>query len=110
MFDHLSSLVHRSSNSIVLVEQDHITNLETEDFECCISMIRKPAICMGKNKGADQLCSNCTADQRLCFRYIDSMQFLFFLNLKYWPSDSIVLMGQNHVANQETEERDYQQN
>ena len=31
-----------------------------------------------QNKGADQLCSydqlcsNCTADQRLCFRYIDS--------------------------------------
>ena len=25
-----------------------------------------------ENKGADQLCSNCTADQRLCFRYMDS--------------------------------------
>ena len=24
------------------------------------------------NKGADQLCINCTADQRLCFRYSDS--------------------------------------
>ena len=22
-----------------------------------------------KNKGADQLCSNCTSDQRLCFLY-----------------------------------------
>ena len=27
---------------------------------------------MLKNKGADQLCSNCTADLRLCFRYTDS--------------------------------------
>ena len=34
--------------------------------------MRKPAICMGKNKGADQLRSNCEADQRLCFRYSDS--------------------------------------
>ena len=24
--------------------------------------------CICENKGADQLCSNCTADQRLCFR------------------------------------------
>ena len=25
-----------------------------------------------KNKGADQLCRNCTADQCLCFRFMDS--------------------------------------
>ena len=31
----------------------------------------KPAICLGENKGADQLRSNCEADQRLCFRYWD---------------------------------------
>ena len=29
----------------------------------------KPTICLGENKGADQLRSNCEADQRLCFRY-----------------------------------------
>ena len=27
---------------------------------------------IGKNKGADQLHSNCEADQHLCFRYTDS--------------------------------------
>ena len=32
----------------------------------------KPRICIGENKGADQLRSNCEADQRLCFRYTDS--------------------------------------
>ena len=32
----------------------------------------KATICSGKNKGADQLCSNCEADQRFCFRYTDS--------------------------------------
>ena len=32
----------------------------------------KPTISIGENKGADQLRSNCEADQRLCFRYTDS--------------------------------------
>ena len=34
--------------------------------------MRKPKICICETKGADQLCSNCTADQRLCFHYTDS--------------------------------------
>ena len=33
---------------------------------------RKPTFCICENKGADQLCSNCKANQRLCFRYKDS--------------------------------------
>ena len=32
----------------------------------------KPVFCICENKGADQLQSNCAADQRLCFRYTDS--------------------------------------
>ena len=32
----------------------------------------KPALSICENKAADQLHSNCAADQRLCFRYIDS--------------------------------------
>ena len=45
---------------------------------CLVSVVnlsrrmRKPTICIGENKGADQLRSNCEADQRLCFRYTDS--------------------------------------
>ena len=35
-------------------------------------LVRKPTICIGENKGADQLRSNCEADQRLCFHYTDS--------------------------------------
>ena len=31
-------------------------------------VMRKADFCLCKNKGADQLCSNCTAEQRLCFR------------------------------------------
>ena len=34
--------------------------------------IGKPTICIGENKGADQLRGNREADQRLCFRYSDS--------------------------------------
>ena len=36
-------------------------------------VMRKPDFCQCKNKGPDQLCSDCTADQCLCFRYTDSM-------------------------------------
>ena len=32
----------------------------------------KPTTCICANKDEDQLCSNCTADQRLCFRHTDS--------------------------------------
>ena len=34
--------------------------------------IRKPTTCLGENKGADQLCRNCTPDQHFCFRCMDS--------------------------------------
>ena len=34
--------------------------------------MRKPTFCICENKDADQLCGNHEADQRLCFRYIDS--------------------------------------
>ena len=34
--------------------------------------MRKPTFCICENKGADQLRGYREADQRLCFRYIDS--------------------------------------
>ena len=34
--------------------------------------MRKPGFCICENKDADQLRGNREADQRLCFRYIDS--------------------------------------
>ena len=34
--------------------------------------MRKPFFCICENKDADQLRGNREADQRLCFRYIDS--------------------------------------
>ena len=35
-------------------------------------IVRKPDFCLCENKGADQLRSNCAADQRLCFHHSDS--------------------------------------
>ena len=35
--------------------------------------MRKPTFCICKNNDADQLRRNCEADQRLCFRYTDSI-------------------------------------
>ena len=40
----------------------------------------KPDFCLCKNKGADQLCSNCTADQRLCFHYMYSTIHLLLIS------------------------------
>ena len=35
-------------------------------------VMRKLDFCICENKGADQLHSDCQADQHLCFRYMDS--------------------------------------
>ena len=42
------------------------------DFLHMSRVMRKPTICICKNKDADQLRSNREADQGLCFRYSDS--------------------------------------
>ena len=49
----------------------------------------KPDFCLGENKGADQLRSNCEADQRLCFT-TRIVQFVYFLNPKF-PASSHLL-------------------
>ena len=45
-----------------------------KQFAKCDNIIGKikPFFCICQNKGADQLRSNCTADQRLCFCNTDS--------------------------------------
>ena len=50
--------------------------------------MRKPAFCICENKDADQLRGNREADQRLCFRYIDSKIPLFSIYeiSSLWPS------------------------
>ena len=51
----------------------------------------KPTICIGENKRADQLRSNCEADQRLCFRYMDSTIPLY-LNPKFQASSTFLCL------------------
>ena len=55
-------------------------------------MIRKSAFYICENKGTDQLCSDCTADQCLCFHYYIKgiVQFLFCLNPKVQASSFIL--------------------
>ena len=57
--------------------------------------MRKPAFSICKNKGADQLLSNCAADQRLCFRHIDSTIPLVPKSetSSLWPSSVVVQPG-----------------
>ena len=45
---------------------------ETETDDHLSLVMRKPVFCICENKDADQLRGNREADQRLCFRYIDS--------------------------------------
>ena len=51
----------------------HMISLNITSFKIHMSRVmRKPMFCICENKDADQLRGNREADQRLCFRYIDS--------------------------------------
>ena len=55
--------------------------------------MEKPTICIGENKGADQLRGNREADQRLCFRFgTRILQSLYFLNTKFHASSSFLCL------------------
>ena len=47
--------------------------------------MRKLGYCLCENKGADQLRSNCEADQRLCFHYTDSTIPLYTYTKNFKP-------------------------
>ena len=57
--------------------------------------MRKPTFCICENKDADQLRGNREADQRLCFRYLDSMIPLLSKSeiSSLWPSSVAVEPG-----------------
>ena len=57
--------------------------------------MRKPTICIGENKAADQLRSNREADQRLCFRYTGSTIPLLHKSefSSFWPASVTVQTG-----------------
>ena len=62
MYEYLIEMNWRRTNSST-------TELYSKSLSC---VMREPAFYISEYKGADQLCGNRTADQRLCFRYIDS--------------------------------------
>ena len=50
------------------------SRIKYNNDKCNMSrIVRKPDFCLGENKGADQLRGHREADQRLCFRYSDSI-------------------------------------
>ena len=57
--------------------------------------MRKPVFCICQNKDADQLRGNREADQRLCFRYMDSAVPLLFKSeiSSLYPSSVAVQPG-----------------
>ena len=58
-------------------------------------VLRKLFFCICENKDADQLHSNLEADQRLCFRYLDSAIPLLpkYEISKLWPSPEAAQPG-----------------
>ena len=56
---------------------------------------KKADFCLCENKGADQLRSNCEADQRLCFHYADSTLSLLIKSeiSRFYAASGIVHVG-----------------
>ena len=54
------------------IKQEIKQTNQTKMFTHMSRIMRKPTFCICENKAADQLRGNREADQRLCFRYIDS--------------------------------------
>ena len=55
-------------------------------------VMRKPTVCTCKNKDTDQLCSNCTADQRLCFCFMVSIIPLLYPKFQASNNNKIIII------------------
>ena len=84
-FEVLSTSHHHSHNC-----STHITkcSLDVDKFKWYMNLcMRKPIICIGGNKTADQLRGNREDDQRLWFRYTERIvQSLSYLSTKFQAS------------------------
>ena len=57
-------------------------------------VMRKPALCLCENKGADQLGGNCAADKHLCFHIHSTISQLALSEISsLWPSSAAVQPG-----------------
>ena len=68
-FRHLESLELLLQLSVFTLNLKDVLGVIWQPVSC---LMGKPTICIGENKDADQLRGNREADQRLCFRYLDS--------------------------------------
>ena len=66
------NFVHSDTAVITLIFKQMGLFCRVTHFILMSLVMRKQAFCICENKDADQLRINCTADQRLCFRYTDS--------------------------------------
>ena len=67
-----SSLATPASWYIQWIQRKNYVDLAHKSKDKMSRVMRKPTICICENKDADQLRINREADQRLCFRYLDS--------------------------------------
>ena len=65
-------------NNIVTQTEDFQIRSQNNEQQHRSRVMSKPTFSIGETKGADQLRSNCEADQRLCFRYTASTVPLLF--------------------------------
>ena len=80
-------------------ENEYLLLTRYESVDCYIycdktdmsGVMRKLDFCLCENKDADQLRSNCEADQRLCFRYSDSTIALLLVSGKSLNMKSVYL-------------------
>ena len=73
--DQVRSAVLSDTGLVQSLSNYDVTVCQGKNYACILYLSRlmgKPTICIGENKGADQLRGNREADQRLCFRYSDS--------------------------------------
>ena len=65
-------IINPNSTVPILKCKQHAPKRNQTNKQETSHLMRKPIMCICKNKDADQLCSNCEADQCLCFCYTDS--------------------------------------
>ena len=76
----------------IKIKQNYFHTDRPSTFKRHLSrLVGKPTICIGENKGADQLRGNREVDRRLCFRYSDSIIPLQ-LNPKFQASSSFLCL------------------
>ena len=64
--------IHHVTHTIVIYIYVSVLVLPMVELKHMSRVVRKPYFCICENKDEDQLRGNREADQRLCFRYLDS--------------------------------------